>query len=98
MRRGKHGFGSVIFYLTNPGLFEILYRNIYFRLRLSLVNTIHVCLRLKLHVGWGGNFSLKCVLIELDIPNLSLFFLLYKMIFFMKFKTVTLHLKVVIKC
>ena len=34
-------------------------------------------LRLKICVGVGGNVTLKCLLIEVGIPNLSLINILY---------------------
>ena len=36
------------------------------------MNASYTYLRLQNRVVWGGDFPLKCILIEVNIPNLSL--------------------------
>ena len=43
-----------------------------FRLKFGLVNSINTNLMLKICSVWEGIFSLKCILIDFAIPNMSM--------------------------
>ena len=43
-------------------------------LRIDMANAINAHLSLEIRVVFGGNFNLKCVLIEFVIPNLMIYF------------------------